>query len=516
MMNLKNVVCLFLLFNIAMMLAIDPTSSNVLSTSSGNRVTNTFLNNAANATTTPAAAGKTTNATNTNNTHVAPINATHPANATTTPAAAGKTTNATNTNNTHVAPINATHPANGTKSSNATKIKNGTLPKSASLTKNVTHTAIGTHVSRPIKDIKKKPKHPVKPSVDKIPIVLILSCPSANGNTNDYYIPSDLAWWITVGGGVPVPFHYWSNDKDVDALLVKANGVIIQCIEPGVVDLKRGYEKFVDKLIKKVKALNDKKIYLPLFAIGGALETLITVESGNIKLSAKIEGITNLQTKLYFTASPIAKKFKLFTAFDRKDFKSFMRQPSNIIDTTTAIDLATFNKDKLAKLYTVTSYGKNAKKQKFVSSIEHTKYPIFGIFFHPERIIASRVVQQKLKYTQDAFSVSQRFLNQIIESGRQSPYTAKLEKLYQLSQGINVFTSQPTGIVNGASAWVYKDTNVASPSKKVASKSAPAPSKNSTTASKAPTKSFNQASPKGVGNTPASANHATTKGEKKN
>jgi len=64
-----------------------------------------------------------------------------------------------------------------------------------------------------------------------------------------------------------------------------------------------------------------------------------------------------------------------------------------------------------------------------------------------------------IKYTQDAFSISQRFLNFIVEEGRKSSYTANIKHIYKDSNGIDILRSQPGGLVEGRKAWIFKNPN---------------------------------------------------------
>jgi gamma-glutamyl-gamma-aminobutyrate hydrolase PuuD len=308
--------------------------------------------------------------------------------------------------------------------------------------------------------LSKKPKKPVKPSLNRIPMIAVLAAPHTKGNTREASISGELVYWITSGGGVPVPVQHWSSDKELDLILAKTNGIVIQ--GSGLdIDLKRDYEVTVANIIKKVKALNTNKTHYPLFAVGSGMELLSAIEGKNHKIGTKFEGLNNTMSKLYFTASPIAKKFKLFALFDRKDYKSFMKRPTNSFNTQNAVEYGAFKKNALLnKDYIVTSYGKDKKKQKFVATIESNKFPIFGVLFHPERVAFSRVPQDNLQYTQNAFSVSQRFLNVLVQEGRKSPFNVKILDIYK-TNGINVHTTLPTTMVDGRKAYVYKNTNPA-------------------------------------------------------
>jgi hypothetical protein len=324
---------------------------------------------------------------------------------------------------------------------------------------NNTLTTTSNNASNTRKDFRKKPRRPITPSIDKVPVIAILASPVSNGNNVESYIPSELVFWVTSGGAIPLAVEHWVSGKDLDVILQKTNGFIIQGTETDV-NLKGDYEKFVTKLIKKVKALNDKKVYYPLFALGSTMKTLVAIESLDLTLLTKLDGLTNYMTKLYFTGNPIKKKYRLFNSFERRDFISFMRKETNFVNIHTAIDYANFNKNaNMKKEYIVTSYGKNPQKRRYVVSVECNDYPIYGLLSHPYLVSFSRDSSLKIKYTQDAFSISQRFLNFIVEEGRKSVFTANINHIYKDTNGIDILASRPEGLVEGRKAWVFKNPN---------------------------------------------------------
>ena len=306
-----------------------------------------------------------------------------------------------------------------------------------------------TNTTAPSKNKTKKSK-PLEPSIAKIPIIAVLSAPYDKTNTKKAKIAGELVYWIQSGGGIVYPFSHVINKANLDKLLSNTNGIIIQGTNLDI-DLKRDYEIFVANLLKQVKALNDKKIYYPLIAVGSGHELIAAIEGNNTKMVVKVDGAKSLMTKLYFHANPIQKKFKLFSLFDRKDFRYFMKYPTNQIDIVNAIRKMSFKINQ----YQPTSYYKNAKKERYITSFESTKYPIFAFSFHPERLGITKVPLDKMSYSKNAFSVSQKILNFVIEEGRKSKFTQDIAKI-DLNKGlINVVKSHPIAIENGRQAYLF-------------------------------------------------------------
>jgi len=194
--------------------------------------------------------------------------------------------------------------------------------------------------------------------------------------------------------------------------------------------------------------------------MNSGLELLAAIEGHSEKLSTKIEDAKNIMTKLYFSESPIEKKYKLFTEFDRKDYKYFMRKETNIIDTENGIDVKAFTGNhKLNHEFIITSYGKNKQKKiKFVTSLESNKHPIFALLFNPERMAYSKHPHATLPYTHEAFSVSQKFLNVIIEEGRKAHFHAHLAEVFSKTHGIDVQTTLPDeDAITHRKAFLYEN-----------------------------------------------------------
>ena len=79
--------------------------------------------------------------------------------------------------------------------------------------------------------------------------------------------------------------------------------------------------------------------------------------------------------------------------------------------------------------------------------------------FHPERLGFSKVPLHNLRYTQNAFTVSQKFLNFIIQEGRKSKYNQNLAKIYSNNEIINILKSLPTAVAKtGRYSFLYKNT----------------------------------------------------------
>jgi gamma-glutamyl hydrolase len=82
----------------------------------------------------------------------------------------------------------------------------------------------------------------------------------------------------------------------------------------------------------------------------------------------------------------------------------------------------------LDKEWTVISVNKDWNGFEFISSIEHKKYPFFGIQFHPEKNLFEWVRNKNISHTPNAIIASQYFANFFVNETRKSLHHFKNSK----------------------------------------------------------------------------------------
>lgn len=82
----------------------------------------------------------------------------------------------------------------------------------------------------------------------------------------------------------------------------------------------------------------------------------------------------------------------------------------------------------LDKEWTVISLNKDWNGFEFISSIEHKKYPFYGIQFHPEKNLFEWVRNKNISHTTNAVLASQYFANFFVDESRKSSHHFKNSK----------------------------------------------------------------------------------------
>jgi len=272
-------------------------------------------------------------------------------------------------------------------------------------------------------------------------------------------INADLVYWITSGGALPRPFNHWMTEKELDKLLKKTNGLVIQGNQIGL-NINKEYEQFVRKLITKVKLLNDYNTFYPIFAIGQGMDALMVITANDNNLFTYFPDHLKNSTKLFFHDNPIKSKYKLYKMFGKKEYKYFFLKPSNILDLFYGLETESFkNNKKISNEYIYTSYGRLKDGRKYVTSIEHKNYPIYGIEFHPEEPAYNLNQNENIRYTKEVFAVSNKILTFIVEESRQSSFSAKMSHIHENHRAINILATLPISTVNEKLCWSYTKIN---------------------------------------------------------
>lgn len=291
--------------------------------------------------------------------------------------------------------------------------------------------------------------------MNKIPVIAIISNFAPQGR-RDSYILSDYVYWITSAGGYPVVMNPWIKSKEIESILNSSNGLIIQGINDKV-NLKGKYEKFVKKVLSKVKQLNDQGKHYPVLGIDLGLELITLLEVGSENILTKFESKRTM-TKLFLKGNPLKKKFKLFSFFQRKEYKGFMRKKSNFLSINHGIATSWFKDHPVLKnSFVLTSFGKDKSRKQFATSIESRKYPIYAVAFHPEIFGYNKIPSYQISYNSYSFAVSHAILSFFIEEARKSQYQANTALLTFIQNGINIKGRIPEGIVDGRACYMFKN-----------------------------------------------------------
>ena len=271
-------------------------------------------------------------------------------------------------------------------------------------------------------------KYSKKYTMNKIPTIGIVANPDQITNEKKpelvARIASNYVYWITSGGARVIPILPWNTDIVNDELLNQVNGVIFPDELETDFFMEHSNTKFEDFLLNlynKIK-LKNMKTYLPLLAIGNGFNLI-----HNFTLNNKAEEIyketLEVQDVMINSEIPVnfrSNKIKLFTYFDGRDFDSFKSLNSTFQTNSISIPLRAYLAyDKLREEFKISSYFRDLDKVPYVKSVEHKKFPIYGLQFRPEKF-PWETTNKALNFMNEAITISQKILNLFISESRKN------------------------------------------------------------------------------------------------
>lgn len=168
--------------------------------------------------------------------------------------------------------------------------------------------------------------------------------------------------------------------------------------------------------------MNDRGEYFPLWGTCLGFELLMYLGNNNTEplVPCAAESI------------PLSLDFK----YDFKDSRLFTNAPQVVIDILSSEKVTAnfhhycvteddFKKFGLDQDWTVISTNKDKNGLDFISTVEHKKYPYYGVQYHPEKNLYEWYESSTILHTANAVQASQYFAQFFIEESRKSLHKFK-------------------------------------------------------------------------------------------
>jgi gamma-glutamyl-gamma-aminobutyrate hydrolase PuuD len=259
----------------------------------------------------------------------------------------------------------------------------------------------------------------VKSSENFYPVIGILSVPQ-NGEefpvNNTGLINANYVRWLESNGMEALAIHPWYVPEELDSIIVKLNGIIIQG-ENSPLEKTSVYYKTVRQIIERVKTFykTNPNFNFPILGICGGFEIMANVLQGDNILTPQED--LKSQSSLIFDENEIVDS-KLFNNLPNnlinifKNTKSLYENHSMGISPDKFTSTTSVIKDYMNII--ALSTDKNGKN--YVAAAEGVKdYPFFGLQFHPEIIAFNKVEDNNVPDTYDAILASNHFGNFLLK-----------------------------------------------------------------------------------------------------
>ncbi|CAH0398722.1 unnamed protein product [Chilo suppressalis] len=234
------------------------------------------------------------------------------------------------------------------------------------------------------------------------------------------YIAASYVKDVEASGARVVPILIGKPRSYYEELLKKLNGVLL----PGgatYFNQSNGYADAGQYIYEIAMKMNDAGDYFPIFGTCLGFELLIILASGRGEPENRIRCYSYSNMPLDFTP-------------DFRNSKMFAEAPDELVDilaneevTVNAHQFCIVDKNlnafNLTKDWQVTSYSDDDFDVQFIATIEHTRYPFYGVQFHPEKNSFEWKLSKKYPHSYSAIKANRYFMDFFVNECRRNVHT---------------------------------------------------------------------------------------------
>ena len=294
------------------------------------------------------------------------------------------------------------------------------------------------------------------------PTILTVSIPimEKDSNLKNVFIESrvenNYVRWLQASGADLVVVHPWTSSEEIDYLLSKVNGVLLQG-NPNNLDIESSYYKIIKYIYSKVIDINDSGIKMPIIAIGDDVALLSTIISeDNISIVTNSKNLINQPSNINLFLS--VDKTIIFKEFEKNDMKALEEEnilPNNL---NRFISVKHFISDfHLGQKFNLIATSKSEEGIEYVSVAEGKKYPIILMSFHPEYVAFEQNINLIVPDSLKAVYTSRFIGNGFVFYGRKNVpniFTVEEKEKYCYIDPYGEFPK----IIDGRFNYLYKNT----------------------------------------------------------
>jgi gamma-glutamyl-gamma-aminobutyrate hydrolase PuuD len=255
----------------------------------------------------------------------------------------------------------------------------------------------------------------IKSSENFYPLIGILSVPENMQEfpvNNTGLINANYVRWLESNGMESIAIHPWYVPEELDSIIVRLNGIIIQG-ENSPMEKTSAYYKTVRQIIERVKTYykTNPNFNFPILGICGGFEIMANVLQGENILTPQED--LKSQSSLIFDDNEIVDT-KLFNKIPSNLINIFKNTKSLYENHSTGIspDKFTSSTSVIKEYMNIVALSTDKNGKNYVAAAEGIKdYPFFGLQFHPEIIAFNKVEDNNVPDTYEAILASMHFGN---------------------------------------------------------------------------------------------------------
>ncbi|CAG9088040.1 unnamed protein product [Plutella xylostella] len=231
------------------------------------------------------------------------------------------------------------------------------------------------------------------------------------------YIAASYVKDVEAAGARVVPIMIGRDRTYYEQLLRKLNGVLL----PGgatYFNQSLGYADAGQHIFEIAQELNQRGDYFPVFGTCLGFELLVVLASGRGKVENRARCYSYTNMPLEFTD-------------DFKDSKMFQPASNHVVDTLSKYNVTVnahqfcildenMKAHNLTRDWRVTSHSHDEFGLRFIASLEHKRYPFYGVQFHPEKSSFEWKLSKKYPHSKKAVKVNRYFMDFFVDECRKS------------------------------------------------------------------------------------------------
>ena len=281
----------------------------------------------------------------------------------------------------------------------------------------------------------------------KLPVVGIVSIPNVlDPRDPGYYstagISASYVKWLEASGAETLVIHPWYGPKEIDEILSKVNGILIQ----GSLyknDFKKG-NPYVDTVMYILLSISTKEEgkKIPLLAIDDGFLLLHQIISDGHNHSEGFD-IYHKSTNLEFDFDRI-KTTRLFSLFTEKDLNDLRTNPVIFNSHHSGVHPFAYQENKYFRdFFRITSVARDDKGKLFIASVEAHQHPIYAIQFRPDAISYLRYSKIDVPNSNAAIRTARAIGNIFIEDCKLNNNNTFAESDYEKYSFIDPYNHSP-------------------------------------------------------------------------
>ncbi|XP_049874002.1 gamma-glutamyl hydrolase A-like isoform X2 [Pectinophora gossypiella] len=234
------------------------------------------------------------------------------------------------------------------------------------------------------------------------------------------YIAASYVKDVEASGARVVPIMIGRDRSYYENIMSKINGVLF----PGgatYFNQSNGYADAGQHIYEIAMELNDAGDYFPIFGTCLGFELLIILASGRGEEENRIRCYSYDNLPLNFTND--FRRSKMFAGAPADVIEMLANENITVNAHQFCIVDENLKSHNLIHDWQVTSYSHDAHGVEFIASIEHRRYPFFGVQFHPEKNSFEWKLSKNYPHSMNAVRANRYFMDFFVTKCRKSSHS---------------------------------------------------------------------------------------------